>query len=668
MRVSSRAAGALFCTILHAGPVLVIGEEAETWRKIFGAVGLSVTQANSLPPATMRAQVEAGAFLILEGESEFATALGIRASDSKVATRSIVDIQNPGLPIVWEKALDVPHYSLPPSAKVFAKERWAGIPLVAGLRQGRGAILWLAVRPGPGGYERFPYLLQAMRTLGLEVPLRSNRLWAFLDSSYRTRVDVEYFAERWSRTGISALHVAAWHYAEPDPERDRWLKDLIDVCHRRGILVYAWIELPHVSERFWEQHPEWRERTAVLQDAHLDWRKLMNLANRDCARAVERQTRELLMRFDWDGVNLAELYFESLEGAANPARFTPMNDEVRAEYKALTDTDPVSLFSAGVSEEALRPFLEYRAGLARRLQAEWLGMLESIRLTRPWLDIVLTHVDDRFDGRMRDLIGADAARTLPLLKAHDFTFLIEDPATVWHLGAGRYRAIAEKYKPLTPRQDRLAIDLNIVERYQDVYPTRQQTGTELFQLVNTAAAAFGRVALYFETSLLKPDLELLPAAAAAVTRFERAGERVVIESPRGAGLLWNGPAVVDGRVWPVAGDGVVWLPAGGHVVEKGTNLPPLRLDRLNADLRSAAVTEDGVEFSYSASSRALATVSPWPDVVEIDGERHDPQRFGESTLVLPRGQHIVRLRLPKHQRVPGPSRAGGTALPPDLNP
>ena len=103
---------------------------------------------------------------------------------------------------------------------------------------------------------------------------------------------------------------------------------------------------------------------------------------------------------------------------------------------------------------------------------------------------MLTHVDDRFDTGMRDAIGADAARVLPLLDTRSFTFLIEDPATVWHLGPERYPAIAERYRALTPHRDKLAIDLNIVERYQNVYPTKQQTGIELFQLVHRAAGSF----------------------------------------------------------------------------------------------------------------------------------------------------------------------------------
>ena len=190
---------------------------------------------------------------------------------------------------------------LPEGATIFARERWKGTPVSAGIRKGPGAILWVAAPLGERGYERFPYVLEALRDLGFEAPLRSSRLWAFFDSSYRSRVDLDYFAARWRKAGISALHVAAWHFYEPAAENDDYLKRLIAACHREGILVYAWLELPHVSEKFWADHPEWREKTAVLQDAELDWRKLMNLENRDCFRAVSAGVKSLVSRFDWDG-------------------------------------------------------------------------------------------------------------------------------------------------------------------------------------------------------------------------------------------------------------------------------------------------------------------------------------------------------------------------------
>jgi hypothetical protein len=637
----------LLATTAHAAGLpyfSILSEDTGAWPAILSSIGLQsrpaatarifVARAGAPASAEWNARVDAGAILILEGDSSLANLFGFRPTGAEnVRVMSVADVHRPDLRIVWEKGLELPRFTVPATATVFARDRWTGVPLVAGFRRKAGAVLWLAVSPGERGYDRFPYLLESLCDLGLDPPFRSARLWAFFDSAYRSRVDLDYFAARWRASGIAALHVAAWHFYDADPAQDAYLRSLIEACHRQGIVVYAWLELPHVSEKFWADHPEWREKTAVLQDAQLDWRKLMNLANRDCFHAAAEGVHGLLSRFDWDGVNLAELYFESLEGAANPARFTPMNADVRSEFRALYGVDPIAAFQG-------KQFLDYRASLARRIQEEWLGELEKSRASKPWLDLVLTHVDDRFDTGMRDAIGADAARVLPLLDTHSFTFLIEDPATVWHLGPDRYRAIAERYRPLTARQDRLAIDLNIVERYQDVYPTKQQTGTELFQLVHHAAANFARVALYFENSLLAPDLRLLPSAAAAVSRYEQLGPKTVVESPAGAGVPWTGGAAVDGVPWPVLDDTTVWLPSGRHTVEPAAASAAPRILRLNADVRSARIRdESSIEFSYQSTARAIAILDRIPQSLEIDGAAAPLP--DSAVLLLPRGQHLV---------------------------
>ena len=598
------------------------GIDPRPWREIFGAFGLTESDSPDIA--------------VVQGDGPSKAPLTIRIGGSaaqSASVRRIIDAARPALEIVWEQPQNVPLIALPRNARVLARDRWSSAPVMASWPK----TLWIATPPGEHGYERYPYLMQALATLGFEPPFASRQLWAFFDSGYRSRADLDYLAERWRAGGISALHVAAWHYYESDPERDAYLKRLIDACHRRLIHVYAWIELPHVSERFWQEHPEWREKTALGEDAHLDWRKLMNLRNPDCQRAVRSGIDAMVTRFDWDGVNLAELYFESLEGAANPARFTPMNDDVRREVRETLGFDPKDILGKP-NDPRLRKFLDYRAGLALRLQKSWLEILENHRRARPHLDLVWTHIDDRFDPRMRDLLGADSAQALKLAAPARATFLIEDPATVWNLGPRRYLEIAKKYGA-PPAGAQLAIDINIVERYQDVYPTKQQTGVELFQLAHHAAQVFPRVALYFENSILPPDYPLLAAASAAKPRFEGG----TISAPAMVGVRWDGAVLANGKPWPISDGLLAWLPPGRFELAPAAKQPDFRILDLNAELLDAGYHADGIELRYRSSACAFVLANEIPGAVELDGKTWPVEG---PLLRLPAGEHRVSLKRP----------------------
>jgi len=204
------------------------------------------------------------------------------------------------------------------------------------------------------------------------------------------------------------------------------------------------------------------------------------------------------------------------------------------------------------------------------------------------------------------------------------------------------------------------------------HPIRQaelfgsKTGAELFQLVHLASSAFPRVALYFENSILPPDLSLLPAAAAIVPRFERNGSKATLDSPHMVGVAWRGEALVDGRAWPVSDGYTVWLPAGTHTLE-----PPVLLEArnraatvesnietapasslphvldFNGELRSAERTDDStIDLSYENSSRALALLDRKPTRLEIDGASAGLTVLPSGkrySLLLPRGQHLVTI-------------------------
>ena len=108
------------------------------------------------------------------------------------------------------------------------------------------------------------------------------------------------------------------------------------------------------------------------------------------------------------------------------------------------------------------------------------------------------------------------------------------------------------------------------------------------------------------------------------------------------GVSWSGPALVDGKPWPLASDTTVWLPRGFHTVEAGAKPARLRVLDFNGDVTMAAVTGTGIEFAYQSSARAMAVLDRLPASLAIDGVAQAPQLLG-NVLILPRGQHLATL-------------------------
>ena len=126
-----------------------------------------------------------------------------------------MDLHAPKLPIVWETPLEIPIFNMP-------KERDVVAARALGARAGDGGVR-IAARARCCGSPRPPgkratsgslICCRRLHDLGMKPPFQSQRLWAFFDGAYRSRVDLDYFAERWRKAGIGALHVAGWHYCE----------------------------------------------------------------------------------------------------------------------------------------------------------------------------------------------------------------------------------------------------------------------------------------------------------------------------------------------------------------------------------------------------------------------------------------------------------------------
>jgi len=622
--------------------------------------GVTVASLPANAVGRLVAFVEGGGRLVTALDTPLARALGLTFADAPVEVTGVVDAVAPSLPVKWRDAAPLRPFTAPAGARLLAWTPGRERPLVVAFRRGLGTVLFLGIELDDAstlGTSRFPYFLQAVgAAFGVAPPIASSRVVAYADLGDHRGQDPDAVAASWHRRGIREVHVGTW---DAWGEKLALYGRLIAACHRRGILVYAWFELPHVTRQFWDEHPEWREKTGSGRDAHVDWRRLMALSIPECFDAVSRWMTDLLQRFDWDGADLAEVYFESPMGLARPDLFTPLNAADRELFRTRSGFDPIELFDRssrryfGADPASLAEFLSYRRDAIAALHERLLGVLAEVRKREPHLDVVLTLVDAMYDGQMRDRLGIDASRIVGLGSRFPFELQVEDPFTLWTLGPERYERIAGDYARLVPPGQRLAVDVNVVPRAGDVRPTSQQTGLELYRLMADARRSFPKVCLYSEASVYPQDRALLTNALASSSSVQPAGAHEVVVVSDGSVELATGreriAAVVDGRPWPAVRGGTVLVPLGRHAVgwKRGEGPPPtLRLLEMTGVLLDAAAEEGALTVRYSSAARAYLLVPFSPSRMEVDGV---PEKLTTGagrrgfTVAAPPGEHTIRL-------------------------
>jgi hypothetical protein len=626
---------------------------------------IPIRTANSLTPAQIQgvlSLVENGAVLVSEGITPLSEKLGVRAG-TPTTVRHLTETAYSDIEITWEKEERVTPLQAPEGTQVLNYESGSRAPVTCLISRGRGKCLLLAAELDPvkgEGYARFPYFLHELQRAGIHFTFRSNRLSAFFDYGYRYNESPDRLAQVWRAIGIQDLHVGTWNFFDGDPVADKYLKQLIEACHRNGILVYGWLELPHVSTEFWKEHPEWREKTANGKDAHVDWRYVMNLNDPKSYRTIAEGLERLFRRHDWDGVNLSELYFDCPSGPSSPGLFTPFNSNVRSEFKQLTGIDPFDYFKKESphywkkNPSDWKKFVEYRVALERDLNEKFIKLLSGFRSSfKPDLDIVVTYVDNIYDPSMREGVGADVSVMFDLLDKHDFTLILEDPGTVWHLGPRRYAELAQTYSKMTRHAGKLGTDINIVNRDVTAYPTSKQTGSEFLELFYHAGRNFQTVMVYSEQSMLPQDAELVSYALAPEIHTEIVNKGIRMSAPMpfvyryGADLQ---SFEVDGQPWPCVNMGEVSIPAGSHILSRsqpgGKQRP--RLVKLNGNLEGARYIDDWtIEFRYSSHRRAISIFGNKPNTLQVDGGA--AKEASKDWVLLPRGSHRVRATFPGGQ-------------------
>ncbi len=603
--------------------------------------------------------VENGGVLITDGETPLSQSLGIKFENEKKEIKEVKELSIPVPNLYWNPPVILKGFKSDEGI-VLSKDAWSEQPLVIVKPLKKGKVLYFGTLFDPitpFGISRFPYFPLYLRN-SLQIPFNAKRnmLEFYFDPGLRQNVSLEKLVRRWKASGIKIVYLATWHFYR-NYKFD--YKYFIDLCHNFGISVYAWFEFPQVTPLFWDENPQWREKTATGADALCHWRLQMNLYNPSCREAVKEFLWKMLMDYDWDGVNLAELNFDTNKGAEDPSKFTPMNDDVRRDFKKIYGFDPIELFNPKSphyfkkNPSSYEKFLNFRRVIVKNLHIFFLEEIEKIKRVKGQdFEIIVTAMDSILHHEIFEECGIDTRDVISLMEKYPFTLQIEDPSRSWILPPSRYLDYLNVYKNLVKDKDRLMFDINCIER-RDIsktnLPSSLATGTELATTLYFAIQANGRAGIYSEVTVLPHDMDILSFVFGSdvIIKKEKGNYLLKAEKPflLYINLLKFTP-YLNGEKWPFYGVKGIYVPSGSHILSFKKESPiDLSLShRIEFDGEIKSFKRDGNSFvlSYESSLPVSFTFNRPLEKVKLD-EKDLSIPMDKSGVVLPSGEHTLEI-------------------------
>jgi|CZKP01.1.fsa_nt_gi uncharacterized protein YdaL len=612
--------------------------------------------------------IENGGNIITDTKNEVATELGIKFSENKIRVIRLRDKFFPEEKILWRYSEQVNKIEIEPKDETFCFDEITEMPMVIGRQIGKGKLLFFNSRFDPYsrmGYSLYPYLMEYVkRYFNLRPFVRKDNLEVFFDVGFRHTYSIENLVKQWVNQGIRIIHAAGWH------DYPTWTEDykrLINLAHANGILVYAWIEPPQVSLKFWNDHPQWREKNYKNEDVRPSWRYPVALTDDSCLYAMNFEYKKFLESFDWDGVNLAELYFEAGKGFDDPKYFTPMHRSARNEVMKLYGIDLWKIFDPSSpsywknSNDVKNKIIQYRIKKIDSAYDLFLNTFTQVARSKKGFEIVVTAMDSYGSPEMKEYIAVDMGNIIQLQKKYGFSLNVEDPENLWSTNPMRYIDVGKFYSQMIGDNSKLSLDLNILNfRKENVitpFPTLIQTGTESFQLINAATIGAPRCVIYSESSVNAQDLSYFPYAASVGIEYKVLENGYEFNSPNSFELkLPNNIKEINLDGNPIAPfrDNKFPIPAGKHIIafsdmavtSFSTHELQAKILSFSGNLISVAYGMKDIKIVYNSRIRTILSLNREPTWLKVD--QHD-YKFtimeGNDcfSIFLPPGQHFVEI-------------------------
>jgi len=662
--------------IINATAQEALHHETRSFESIFKLVGIDmqkidVTEFNEIPPkfnlviipsasaASLNAsQIEiivdkiknGDISLIASGFTPLADELGIEKTLKQIEVHSIVDTSYPNVEIILKKAVPASVFESPGDAAFVYTEKETMTPLVVTSSLGNEKYIFLGIpldEESSMGSTRFPYFLSHIfRHLQFFPLVRSANAEVYFNPAEREETPIEDLVKFWRRCGIRIIHVAGWQVF---PEWTYDYERLIHLAHTNAMLVYVWLEPPYVNEKFWQEHPAWREKNALGEDAVVGWRKPMALGDPQVLNAFLEEWRTLLGRFDWDGVTLNRLGFESKDSERSPESYTPFHPSVREKFKKESGFDPIELFdSVSVNywksnPGALRKFKNFRAALAQSYTESLLMMLSEIKTSKKnsW-ELILTH-----DARRSDS-GIELTTLHDLKQRHGAKLqLIPRAKNQWTLPGEEFDLV------------QLSISPNLDgSTFHPLSPTQYPTGIALYNLLKKLIDNSQRFTLFSENSLYEIDTHMLSLLLASRSTELWSEEGLFVEAFHSGEIVFSDETLKNLTIDDMPAGSLyqnrLVLPVGGHKIVPTNNGSGLihglkskaRLVDCTGDLLRSKVTWRGINVDCRTDKRAVLVINEKPLAIflnDVQIKANTEKGLRGWSITLPSGYHSVKI-------------------------
>jgi len=612
--------------------------------------------------------VKKGGNIITDRRNKLAEKLGIKFYNTELKNMNIRDNYYPQENIQWKNLQLAYKFDYGDKDEIFCEDAATGVPVAIGTTFGQGKIIYFNNAFDPNsqfGYSRFPYAMEYIKNyFQLSPVFKRENLEFYFDPGLRPNTSIENLIKIWVKNGFRIIHVAGWHQY---PKYNYDYARLIKLAHSNGMLVYAWLEPPQVSQKFYKEHPEWQERNYKGDSVRPSWRYPVALTDNNCLTAVIKYYTDFLKKYDFDGVNLAELYFEAGNGFESPTLFTPMHPSAIKEFKKKYGFDMRQIFNQAsefyykTNKKAKEDVVNYRIDKINELKEKMVKAILEVAKEKKDLKLMITFMDTYLSPELKEQIGINSDKMIELQKKYGFLIQAEDPQNKWSTSPARYLELGKLYASKMDDPSKLLLDLNILafRTTKEVtgFPTLTQTGIESYQLINYAAQGAPRFTVYSEASCNAQDLSYFSYASSSPVKYHYTDNGYEVTSPYSFILqLPKEIKVINVDEQPMVGyrDNAFLIPAGTHAINlKGQNMMGFSTVELQPELLSCTGNILDLKFSmskltlvYESFERALISMVNKPTALKIDGlsTNFEVMRGNDCfTLFLPSGKHTVEI-------------------------